>query len=221
MQFPITLRILDTHYITHDVKQFILEKPKNFLYSPGQAAHISINTPGWEKEKRPFTFTSVYEWDYLEFTIKIYPERNGMTNQLQKINAGGSLIIQDVFDTVKYKGPGVFIAGGTGITPFIAIFRALYLSNNMRDIALIYSNKSAEDVILYEELKQMLGNNFINVFTKQGVIGFQEKRIDKSFLVNAIHDFDERFYVCGSIDFVNDISRYLIELGAAAHAVIV
>lgn len=209
-----SLKILNTHYITHDVKRFELEKPLDFEYAPGQSARISINLPGWEDKIRPFTFTSLQYWDYLELIVKIYEDHNGVTAQLGKLNKGAELLLHDVFGTIQYKGPGVFIAGGTGITPFIAIFRALFHSNNLRDVALLYSNKSREDIILHEELTNMLGPAYRNVFTREGVIGFRERRIDRKFLTETIGDFNSRFYVCGPKTFTEEVCEALVSLGA-------
>jgi Flavodoxin reductases (ferredoxin-NADPH reductases) family 1 len=215
------LKILDTSYVTHNVKRFVLEKPADFSYIPGHSTHLAVNMPGWEDQWRSFTFTSLNSWDYLEFIIKIYDDHNGVTQQLGKLNAGTSIRMKDVFGTIDYKGPGIFIAGGTGITPFIAIFRALYYSGNMRNVGLFYSNHYHNDVILHQELTQMLGKSYANFFSKEGVIGFGEKRIDRDFLVKAIGDFDRRFYVCGPETFVDDVSRYLMELGARMDAIII
>lgn len=208
------LKILNTHYITHDVKRFVLEKPDGFEYIPGQSAHISIDLPGWEEHIRAFTFTSLQHWDYLEFIIKIYDDHKGVTSELGKLNAGAELLLHDVFGTIKYKGPGIFIAGGTGITPFIAIFRALFHSENLRDVALLYSNKTRDDVILHDELTKMLGPGYKNVFTREGVIGFLERRIDRKFLIENIGDFSFRFYVCGPKIFTEEICEALVSLGA-------
>lgn len=208
------LKIKHTQYITHDVKRFVLEKPGNFEYAPGQSAHISINLPEWADKIRPFTFTSLQHWDYLEFIVKIYEEHQGVTAQMGKLNAGDELLLHDVFGTIKYKGPGIFIAGGTGITPFIAIFRALFESGNLRNLALLYSNKSQDDIILHDELTKMLGPAYKNVFTRQGVIGFRERRIDKKFLIENIGDFSFRFYVCGPKSFTEEICDALVSLGA-------
>jgi ferredoxin-NADP reductase len=216
-----TLKILDTEYITHNVKRFVVEKPADFEYTPGYSTHLAVNLPGWEDQWRPFTFTSLNAWSYLEFIIKIYNDHKGVTQQLGKLNAGGTLLMKDVFGTINYKGPGIFLAGGTGITPFIAIFRALYYSGNMRNIGLLYSNHYHEDVILHDELKQMLGDAYVNFFSKEGVIGFGEKRIDRKLLVEAIGDFDNRFYICGPESFVSDMSHYLIELGARIDAIVI
>lgn len=208
------LKIKKVSFITHDVRRFVLEKPKGFTYNTGQAAHLSINQPKWEDKIRPFTFTSLNEWDDLEFIIKIYDDHNGVTHQLGTLKAGDELILHDIFDTFKYKGKGLFIAGGTGITPFIAIFRALHASNNMQGHTLLYSNKTQHDIILGEELHEMLGNAYYTVFTKQGVIGFKERRIDRDFLLENIGDFGIQFYVCGSKEFANTLNDALISLGA-------
>jgi ferredoxin-NADP reductase len=216
-----TLKILDTDYISHNVKRFVVEKPANFLYTPGHSTHLAINLPGWKDQWRDFTFTSLNDWDYLEFIIKIYEDHQGVTQQLSKLNAGSTLLMKGVFGTIDYKGPGIFLAGGTGITPFIAIFRALYYSGNMRNVGLLYSNHYRDDVILHDELTQMLGSAYINFFSKEGFIGFGERRIDRKLLVEVIRDFDSRFYVCGPESFVNDMSQYLLELGARISTIIV
>jgi ferredoxin-NADP reductase len=215
------VKILECGFITHDVKRFVVEKPAKFTFIPGQAADVSINNPDWKNEIRPFTFTSLNEWPYLEFIIKIYDDHSGVTNQLGKTNAGAELILHDVFGTIQYKGPGIFIAGGAGLTPFIAIFRALYKANKLLPgNALIFSNKTAADIILEEELTRMLGPAYINVFTRQGVIGFRERRIDRNYLIENIRDFSRHFYVCGPDGFVKEITELLLDLGASAETVV-
>lgn len=209
-----TLKIISNQYITHNVKRFVLEKPKNFTYAPGQSAVISINIPGWENQLRPYTFTSLQHWDYLEIIVKIYEEHEGVSAQMGKLNTGAELLLHEVFGTIKYKGPGIFIAGGTGITPFIAIFRALFESGNLRKVALLYSNRTKDDIILHDELTKMLGPAYKNVFTKEGVIGFRERRIDRKYLIETIGNFDSRFYVCGPQDFTEEICEALVSLGA-------
>lgn len=208
------VKVLDTYYVNHDVKYFKVEKPQGYTFNPGQATDISVNLPEWKDKLRPFSFTSLNVWDHLEFLIKIYNEENGVTHQLGKINAGGELILHEPFGAIQYNGPGVFIAGGSGITPFIAIFRQLNLNNQIDGNALIFSNKYAEDIILSDELKKMLGHNYIDVLTRENQIGFAEARISRDFLVENIRDFDTRFYVCGPDKFVEDINTLLLDLGA-------
>lgn len=216
-----TLKILNTHFISHNVKRFVLEKPEGIKYSPGQSAHVSINLPNWEDQIRPLTFTSLQHWDHLEFIVKIYEEHKGVTEQMGKLNIGDELLLHDVYGSIQYKGPGIFIAGGTGITPFIAIFRALFHSGNLRNIALLYSNQTKEDLILHDELTKILGPAYKTVFTREGVIGFRERRIDRKYLIETIGDFNSRFYVCGPKKFTEEICEALVSLGADPEFLIV
>lgn len=216
------LKIVDIIFDTHNVKRFVIEKPEGFIeYTPGQAVNVSIDKPGWENEIRPFTITSLSSWEFLEFVIKIYDHRESVTHEIGKLKVGDHFLVHDVFDTISYKGPGIFIAGGTGITPFIPIFRALHHSGNLRNIALLYSNKTREDIILGEELFKLLGSAFMNVFTREGVIGFRERKIDRRFLIENIGTFDHRFYVCGPKSFTDDITEALVSLGAEPDSVII
>ena len=214
------VKILGAKFITHNVRQFLIEKPAGFSFIPGQATEISLNQDHWKKEGRPFTFTSLPEWPDLQFTIKIYDDHRGVTQQLGKAKPGAELIMRDIFGAIHYKGPGVFIAGGAGITPFIAIFRDLFKKKKLDGNSLIFSNKTTGDVILREELNTMLSPNFINVFTRNGVPGMKERRIDKDFLVENIKDTKRHFYVCGPDKFVKEITGHLISLGADTDAVV-
>ena len=215
------VKILEAYYITHDVKRFKVERPANYDFIPGQATDVSINIPERADELRPFTFTGLTEWDHLEFTIKIYNDHDGVTSTLGRLNAGSELILHDVFGAIQYKGPGVFIAGGAGITPFIAILRELYRIRKMDNNLLLFSNKTSADVILEEELKFMLKENFISVFTRENVVGFLSKRITKDFLIETVADFGQMFYVCGPDAFVADITTMLKDLGATPEALVI
>ena len=180
------VKIIESSYITHDVKRFVVERPANYEFIPGQATDVSINLPEWKNELRPFTFTGLIESPYLEFMIKIYNNHAGVTNMLGKTNEGAELILHDVFGAIQYKEPGVFIAGGAGITPFISILRHLYKHHELKGNKLIFTNKTSADVILEEEFKKMLKNDFISIITREHTIGFIGKRIDRNFLIEKI-----------------------------------
>ena len=217
---PSIVKILECDYITHDVKRFRVEKPEGFSFIPGQSVGVSINTPEWKNEIRPFTFTSLNDWKYLEFIIKIYDNHQGVTRQLGRTHAGAELILHEVFGTLVYKDQGVFIAGGAGVTPFIAIIRELYNTGRIAGNKLILSNKTLDDIILPQELTQMLGADFINILTRQGVIGFIDRRIDRKMLIDVINDFSVCFYVCGPRKFVTQITALLLDLGAKSDSII-
>lgn len=214
------VKILLVEKETHNVKKFIIEKPKGFNFIPGQATDLVINDKKWIKEKRPFTFTSLNEDDVLEFTIKGYYERNGVTNKLHQLKAGDELIIEDPFGAIQYNGKGVFIAGGAGITPFIAIIKELTEKGKIKGNTLIFSNKKHEDIILERFFKDCLGENCIFTLTDEKKEGYENRRIDENFLKEKIKNFKQKFYICGPPKFVEDIKNILIKLGAKADTVV-
>ncbi|NBC82237.1 MAG: flavodoxin reductase [Bacteroidetes bacterium] len=209
-----TARILDIANITHDVKRFRIEKPEGYTYEPGQATEVAIHKPEMENEGRPFTFTGLNEEDTLEFIIKIYNDHDGITKEFGKLQKGDELLIEDAWGAITYKGPGTFIAGGAGVTPFIAILRDLAKKGQLADNMLIFSNKTKKDIILHDEFSKILGNKFVNVLTQEESKKFEKRRVNKSYLQEKITNFDQPFYVCGPDGFVTDISKVLKELGA-------
>jgi ferredoxin-NADP reductase len=214
------VKILKTEKVTHDVKRFQVQKPEGYSFTPGQATEASINTPELKNEKRPFTFTSLNDEAELEFTIKIYKERDSVTKALDELKVGDEIIIHDVWGVIHYKGPGVFIAGGAGVTPFIAIFRQLYKNNKIEGNRLIFSNKTEKDIILKDEFEKMLGSNFYNTLTREKSDKYDNRRIDESFLKEQVKDFNQNFYVCGPDKFVQDIQTILSKLGASPESVV-
>ena len=206
--------------VTHDVKSFRIEKPAGYQFSPGQATEVSINKPGWEEERRPFTFTSLNQHPWLEFTIKRYADHDGVTNLLHQLKEGDELIIRDVWGAIEYKGPGYFIAGGAGITPFIAILRQLHEDKRIDGNVLFFSNKTAVDVIYEEELSNILGNDAHFILTREEKEGYEHGFIDSVFLQKNISNFKRHFYICGPDKMIHDINAALEKLGASADLVV-
>ena len=209
-----TVKIEHKKWLTHDVVRFTIEKPGNFSYDAGQAVEITLNDPKFKDDWAPFTLTSLNRDDHLEFTIKIYESHNGMTLALSKLKEGDSFIITDPWDSFKNKGPGVFIAGGTGVTPFIALLRQMEVDATIGDSQLFFSNKTEKDIFLYNEFKSILGDNFINVLTRENKEPYLHGRIDKEFLKKHITNFSQPFYLCGPDNFADEIKGHLKELGA-------
>ena len=214
------VKVIAVKNVTHNVHAFTIEKPEGFIYTPGQATDLSILKEGWETEKRPFTFTSLPGGDTLEFTIKSYTDHDGVTNQLAQIKPGDSFEISDAWGAIAYQGEGIFLAGGAGITPFIAIFRDLYSKNKVGNNKLFFSNKTVSDIILKDEFEKILGDQFFNLISFEEAEGFYHGRIDKKFLLTQIADFSQPFYVCGPDAFTSSILSALEELGANAESLV-
>lgn len=206
------VKIISIEHITHDVLRVVTEKPQKFTFTPGQATEVSINKSGWEDEKRPFTFTSLPEDDYIEFTIKTYPSHKGVTNEFLHLEKNDMLILNDVFGTITYKGEGSFIAGGAGVTPFISIFRYLHAKNETGNNKLIFANKTKEDIILANEFEKLLGKNFINILSVEKAEGYAHGHITEGFLRDHLSESTNNVYICGPPPMMYTVEMQLADL---------
>ena len=206
------VKIKSIENVTHDVLRVVTEKPTDYNFKPGQATDVSININGWKDKRNPFTFTCLPEDDYLEFTIKTYPSHKNVTNELLHLKTNDELILHDVFGAISYKGEGVFIAGGAGVTPFISILRDLERRKEIGQNKLIFANKKKRDIILDEEFKKILGNNFINILSDEKMEGYPNGQITKDFINANSGGIDKLFYLCGPPPMMEAIEKLLAEL---------
>ena len=213
-------KIMSISHVTHDVLGITLEKPEGLNYIPGQAVDVSINKEGWENELRPFTFTSLPEEDHLEFTIKTYPSHQGVTHEMLTLKPNDSLILGDVFGDIHYKGEGIFIAGGAGITPFIAILKDLEKKNKIGNNKLIFGNKTKADIILEEKFNALLGKNFVNVLSEEQVEGYEHGHISEALIKKHLDPNLNYYYICGPDPMMDAIEKQLASLGVSSDSIV-
>jgi ferredoxin-NADP reductase len=211
-----SVRILAIADVTHNVRRYTLERPADYSFTPGQATEVSLDEEGWRDSKHPFTFTALPDAPTLELTIKSYFDTggDGVTERLYGYRPGQSLIIRDVWGTITYKGPGTFIAGGAGVTPFIAILRDLHHRRKLAGHTLIVSNRTEADIILRDEFEAMRGLETLWTLTDDPATSLLRERIDAGFLKRHVRDFAQNFYLCGPDAMVKDLRGTLKQLGA-------
>ena len=207
-----SVKIKSIKKVTHDTLSITVEKPDNYDFKPGQATMVAVDRDGWREKKRPFTFTSLPEDDYIEFTIKTYPEHDGTTDKLLEVKEGENLMLFDIFGTIVYKGEGVFIAGGAGVTPFISILRDLHKKGEMGNNKLIFANKTKADIILREDFEEMLGDNFINILSEEKTDEHSHGFVTTDFLREHVSDLNKYFYICGPPVMLKKLEKSLAEL---------
>lgn len=210
-----TLALKSIDALTHNVFRLRFDKPEGFDFKPGQATLLRLDRDGWRDKKHPFTMTSLPEDDELEFVIKSYPEHNGLTEQIGQMKVGDSVIIGNSWGAITDSGPGVFIAGGAGVTPFIAILRDRKRKDALKGCMLIFSNDKEKDIILREEWEGMHDLNTLFTLTGENTGTLPNRRVDGAFLDEVLDGFDKRFYVCGPPPMVDAISGILKDRGVA------
>lgn len=212
MTYKLTLQHIEP--VTHDTHHLVFNKPDGYEFTPGQATDLALDRDGWRDKKRPFTFTSLPGDQTLEFVIKSYPDHHGVTEQIAGLKMTDQVLIENPWGAISDKGPGVFIAGGAGITPFIAILkRRLQTHGTLDDCMLVFSNRTEKDIILRDAFTSMRGLDCRFVVTDDPDSDLPDTRVDKPFLEGIVAETGGPFYICGPDAMVADVSAALKDLG--------
>ncbi len=214
------VQIRNIRKITRDVLEITTEKPEGFSFKPGQATEVSINKEGWKEKWRPFTFTSLPGEDHLEFIIKVYPSHEGVTARMLQLAQGDELILQHIFGNISYRGEGIFIAGGSGITPFVAILRQLEEEGGTGNNQLLFANKTRADIIHKEYFQKLLGDNFINILSDEKTDEYAHGFITKELLQEHFEPDDPYIYLCGPPPMMKSVEKMTGELGIGEEKVV-
>lgn len=215
------VRIHTIESLNHNVRRLVTDKPEGYDFEPGQATLVAVDKEGFRDEKRPFTFTSLPSEEHLEFTIKTYPSHEGVTDMIDDLAEGDHLLIEDPWGAITYQGKGVFIAGGAGLTPMLAILKDQAAKKKDAVEGLIFSNKKRKDLFLKDELEACTNGKVLLTFTQETVDGAEKGRVNRDFLKRHVDRFDQFFYVCGPPEMVDSVSGDLEELGADPDKIVV
>lgn len=214
MTHSLTLQKIDA--VTPDTHHLWFDRPAGFRHTPGQAVDLALDRDGWREEARPFTPVSLPEEETLQFVIKSYPDHDGVTEQIGAMRPGDRVLIDEPWGAIKDEGPGYFIAGGAGVTPFIAVLRErLKEKGTLEDCTLIFSNTTEKDIILRDAFEGMRGLKTVFVVTDQDDpgAGVNTGKIDRAFLADHVDPAVGKAYVCGPEAMIDDVCTALLELG--------
>ncbi|BAM04990.1 ferredoxin reductase domain-containing protein [Phycisphaera mikurensis] len=214
------VRILGKQPLNHNVTAWTVARPDGYAFRPGEACRLAVDADGWRDEDRPFTMSSLPDAATLEWVVKHYPEHEGMTQRMSGCGVGDTLLMGEPGGYFYDRGPGVFVAGGAGVTPFLAILRDLQRSGGTAGYRLLFSNSTAADVFLKDELDGLLGRDAIYQVTGEETGFADRRRIDAGYLGEKIGSFDQYFYLCGPPGFSEDLRPVLLGLGAPEEKII-
>ena len=197
------------------------QKPMNF--DPGMFAMISGIEEGTGKMlvARAFSIASEPNSHDLEFFV--VKEHSGHTSYLTISKPGDRYYVVGPHGQFKYVPQEdtkvLFIAGGTGLAPFMSMIRHIKNINAKIDAMLLYSVKFPTEIICKEELEKTcadLGISLVVTVTRpqdgdqwKGETG----HIDSSMISRHAPDVGARTaYICGPLAFVKAIKDALTSL---------
>lgn len=203
------VKLLKKEKLTHDVFGLTLERPSGYSFSPGQFLEFTLQEPRRPSKQLRLSFTGLNSDPDLHVAVKTHPALEVDAPHLNWLEPGEEVRISEPKDEVVYRGPGVFIAGGTGISPFMAIFRQLEKDGKLDGNMLVFANKRGEDICFEGELHRMFGTDIISVLAFEDRPRNIAGRIDVGFIKEHVNDLDQPFYVCGPEPFVHEVADVL------------
>lgn len=184
-----------------------------FKYHPGQFLHLALDTDydgsGQWPESRCFSMQSNPNDDTIRIT---YSVKGAFTKQMEKelipgTNVWLKLPYGDLFSQPHNKTNTVFIAGGTGITPFLSLFT--HESFNEYIQPRIYLGFRSEAYNIYNNELSRLQNSssLMKLYyeNKSGLINIQE--------LFSENDSDSNYFISGPPAMIKAFKQSLINKG--------
>ena len=197
---------------TPTVKTLIFEIDQKISYEPGQ--FIMFVFPQGEKTiRRAYSISSWKKQptNQVSITLNHVPDGefstilfNSKINEEFEINGP-----HGKFKLNNSDKPAIFIAAGTGITPLMSMIESL--EHKEREMTLIYSVKTENDIIFKEKINRLSKNRlrFIPTLTQENIEGWKNGRIDQELISESISHPVE-VYICGMPEFVKSVKEHLI-----------
>ena len=115
----------------------------------------------------------------------------------------------------------MFIAGGAGITPFIAILkRRLQTYGSLDGCTLVFANKTERDIILRETFTSMRGLDCHFLVSDDPESDLDQGMVDKAYLESIVAKSDGPFYICGPEPMIDAVRSALRDLGVAEDRIV-
>ncbi|MGC8676363.1 MAG: ferredoxin--NADP reductase [Candidatus Micrarchaeia archaeon] len=207
--------------------RFEPEDGKPLDFEPGMFIMISgIDAEGKQHVARAFSIAS----DPGSSTLELYAVKQphpgtamARTSHFAEAAIGSKFLVKGPYGQFKfdpYKDQKVlYIAGGTGIAPFMSMLRHIKALGANTDVKLIYSVKYPSEIIRKSELaelqKRIRLELFVTVTRPQQGDGWTglTGHINSDMIKKIVPDFGERMcYICGPPKFVQAIKAALAEL---------
>ena len=209
---------------TPTVKSFLFDLGgAQLTFLPGQWVDLYIDT-GLSAEVGGYSITSSpLQPGAIELAVKKLPFSRASTYLHDRAREGDTFIIRGGFGEFYFDqsriGPLALIAGGIGITPFMSMLRYIDEAGLDMDVTLIYSARTASELLFRGELEQLAARNpgISSVFSVTGP-GSEDwdgrsGRIDAALIQEQGLPPDSLYYLCGPPGFEEGLSALLGNLG--------
>ena len=146
--------------LTHDMRRLVLKlvDPPEMNFLPGQYAELYIPD---SEEHRAYSMANTPASDErAEFIIKVYPGGRFSEDLLEKkLEIGDRIKMRVPFGmfTLREKSEGevIFIGGGSGMAPILAILRHMAEKGIERNATFYYGARTKKDLFYLDEIQEL------------------------------------------------------------------
>jgi len=211
---------------TSRVKSLLLDVAGWPGHLPGQHVDLRLTGEDGYQAQRSYSIASPAEDKWVTLTVERVENGEVSPYLVDEIRDGDQFELRGPIGgyfawAVAMGGPLCLIAAGSGIAPLMAMLRHRDRQSASVPSVLLYSARSAEDVIYGKELDAMARQDrdlrVVGALTRKqpdGWTGYR-RRVDKPMIADTcfLPDRTPKIYVCGPTPFVEDVSSFLVELG--------
>lgn len=213
---------------TPTVKSFFFRVAQPLSFAPGQHMDVRLTAPDGYEAQRSYSIASAPErTDCLELAIErlqdgevspFFHDTVAVGDEIELRGPIGGHFIWSVDD----GGPLLLVGGGSGVVPLACMLRHRAARGSAVPVALVYSARTAADLIFGDELRTLGtradGFSFIPTVTREASPppGLRVGRIDASLLTAALALLTappKIVFVCGANAFVETAADTLLGLG--------
>ena len=201
---------------TPRVKSYRLELPMWMPHLPGQHYDVRLTAPdGYVAQRSYSVASSPLDEGAIELTIDCLADGEVSPYFHDVVEEGDQVEVRGPFASYfVWRGdeppPVLLVGGGSGIVPLMAMLRHRRLTAPEAEMRLVYSVRSAGDLIYAGEL----GDDAVVTYSREPPDGWSGHtgRIDAALLAAAAPRAMTA-YVCGSNGFVEAASGLLLDAG--------
>lgn len=192
-----------------------MAKAVGFL--PGQ--YVNVSVPGTEKQ-RSYSFSSKPGADEGHFLIRNIPGGVMSSYLGERAKGGDALTLTGPMGTFYLRPmerPQLWLAGGTGLAPFLSMLEHLAEQGNDQPITLFYAVTHAADLVELDRV-QALAKQIGNVTVITVLAAAEDAHERKGFVTdhvstNDLNDGDVDVYLCGPPPMVDAVRGHFSALG--------
>ncbi len=186
-------------------------------FLPGQ--YVNVSMPG-TSQTRSYSFSSMPKDGVVEFLVRNIPGGLMSSYLAEKAAEGDSLTITGPIGSFylrDVKRPMLFLAGGTGLAPFLAMLEVLQASGKTHPVHMIYGVTNDADLVEVDKLNAFASS--IPGFTFATVVADQASSHPRKGYVThhlpdaALNGGDVDVDLCGPPPMVDAVRAYLNDKG--------